>query len=61
MMQKGEEADIYKDPLYARSQHWDLSTSGLFPGQGMIGTGFGSVVGFLLIFSFSCFIVVIFG
>jgi carnitine O-acetyltransferase len=48
-IQKGEEAEIFKDPLFTRSQHWDLSTSGLFPGNTVAGTGFGAVVRVFLI------------
>ena len=44
LMKEGEECELFKDPLYARSQHWDLSTSGLFPGSTNAGTGFGAVV-----------------
>ncbi|KAJ3101205.1 hypothetical protein HDU96_010082 [Phlyctochytrium bullatum] len=39
-----KEAEIFKDPMYARSSHWNLSTSGLFPGPVIAGTGFGAVV-----------------
>ncbi|KAJ3398304.1 hypothetical protein HDV05_002627, partial [Chytridiales sp. JEL 0842] len=42
-MQPGEDCALYKDPMYARSQHWDLSTSGLFPGKTIGGAGFGAV------------------
>ncbi|KAJ3022216.1 hypothetical protein HKX48_006738 [Thoreauomyces humboldtii] len=35
---------IFSDPAYAKSSHWQLSTSGLFPGDRILATGFGSVV-----------------
>ncbi|KAI9096994.1 acyltransferase ChoActase/COT/CPT [Phlyctochytrium arcticum] len=37
------QAKIFSDPAYAESQHWRLSTSGLFPGDRITGTGFGTV------------------
>ncbi|KAJ3195932.1 hypothetical protein HK101_010611 [Irineochytrium annulatum] len=43
MMREGEAWEGFKDPMFARSQHWDLSTSGLFPGPVIAGTGFGAV------------------
>ncbi|KAJ3390111.1 hypothetical protein HDU84_007936 [Entophlyctis sp. JEL0112] len=43
VMKPGESYPIFNDPLFARSQHWDLSTSGLFSSKNIIGTGFGCV------------------
>ncbi|KAJ3130952.1 hypothetical protein HK100_007108 [Physocladia obscura] len=43
VMKPGESFEIFKDPLFSRSQHWDLSTSGLFSSKNIIGTGFGCV------------------
>ncbi|KAJ3184004.1 hypothetical protein HDU85_001855 [Gaertneriomyces sp. JEL0708] len=43
-LKPGESADLFKDPAYARSCNWQLSTSGLFPGERLLGTGFGAVV-----------------
>ncbi|KAJ3063529.1 hypothetical protein HDU98_000685 [Podochytrium sp. JEL0797] len=43
VMKPGESHDIFTDPLFARSQHWDLSTSGLFSSKNVVGTGFGTV------------------
>ncbi|KAJ1552943.1 hypothetical protein HK405_009475 [Cladochytrium tenue] len=36
---------LFADPAYTRSQHWLLSTSALFQGVALAGTGFGAVVG----------------
>jgi carnitine O-acetyltransferase len=35
---------IFKDPIYSGSKNFRLSTSNLFPGENIVGTGFGSVV-----------------
>ncbi|KAJ3410132.1 hypothetical protein HDU80_003618 [Chytriomyces hyalinus] len=43
VMKEGESHDIFKDPLFARSQHWDLSTSALNSSKNMLGSGFGTV------------------
>ncbi|KAI8820719.1 acyltransferase ChoActase/COT/CPT [Fimicolochytrium jonesii] len=43
VMKPGETAEIYTDPAYAKSSHWRLSTSGLFPGERILSTGFGTV------------------
>ena len=43
-LREGESAEIFKDPAYAKSSTWRLSTSGLFPGDRVLGTGFGAVV-----------------
>ncbi|KAJ3287077.1 hypothetical protein HDU79_005993 [Rhizoclosmatium sp. JEL0117] len=43
VMKPGESHEIFKDPLFARSSHWDLSTSGLFSSKNVVGTGFGTV------------------
>ncbi|TPX71179.1 hypothetical protein SpCBS45565_g01373 [Spizellomyces sp. 'palustris'] len=42
-MKDGESAEIFKDPAYGKSSYWQLSTSGLFPGDRILGTGFGAV------------------
>ncbi|KAJ3053646.1 hypothetical protein HK097_003759 [Rhizophlyctis rosea] len=42
-IKEGESAEIFKDPAYAQSSTWRLSTSGLFPGDRVLGTGFGAV------------------
>ncbi|KAI0694621.1 acyltransferase ChoActase/COT/CPT [Cytidiella melzeri] len=42
MLQPGETHEIFQDELYARSQTWKLSTSGLSAGPSFRGTGFGS-------------------
>ncbi|RCH80081.1 hypothetical protein CU098_005363, partial [Rhizopus stolonifer] len=34
---------IFTDPVFAESQHWRLSTSGLHAGIRLMGTGFGTV------------------
>jgi len=34
---------LFTDPLFARSQEWKLSTSGLSAGYHFRGTGFGTV------------------
>ncbi|KAJ3045926.1 hypothetical protein HDV00_006192 [Rhizophlyctis rosea] len=44
MLKEGETCDVFKDPAYAKSSTWKLSTSGLFPGDRVLGTGFGAVV-----------------
>lgn len=38
-MQDGEEAQLFQDPLFLRSETWKLSTSGLFRGEKFWGTG----------------------
>ena len=43
-MKSGEKADIFTHPLFAKSSKWQLSTSALFAGERMLGTGFGTVV-----------------
>ncbi|KAI9344515.1 acyltransferase ChoActase/COT/CPT [Zopfochytrium polystomum] len=43
-LKPGESAAIYTDPMYAKSQTWRLSTSALFQGVALAGTGFGAVV-----------------
>ncbi|TPX30708.1 hypothetical protein SmJEL517_g05790 [Synchytrium microbalum] len=43
LMQEGESAAIFKDPAYSKSNDFRLSTSGLFPGERMLGSGFGAV------------------
>ncbi|KAI9342909.1 acyltransferase ChoActase/COT/CPT [Obelidium mucronatum] len=43
VMKPGESYEIFKDPVFARSSHWDLSTSGLFSSKNVVGTGFGTV------------------
>jgi len=44
LMEPGEEHAIFKDPLYAKSKKWLLSTSSLSAGYNFDGTGFGAVV-----------------
>ena len=43
LLEQGEEAKLFKDPVYTKSRHFRLSTSNLFPGKFLAGTGFGSV------------------
>ncbi|TPX34106.1 hypothetical protein SeMB42_g07377 [Synchytrium endobioticum] len=43
LLRPGESAEIFNDPAYAKSQNFRLSTSGLFPGENILGTGFGAV------------------
>ena len=33
---------MFEDPIFATSQTWKLSTSGLQPGEQLMGTGFGA-------------------
>ncbi|KAF9067237.1 carnitine acetyltransferase [Rhodocollybia butyracea] len=42
MLQEGEKCDLFEDPLFAKSQEWRLSTSGLSAGHYFRGTGFGA-------------------
>ncbi len=35
----GEQATLFEDPLFERSQEWKLSTSALSPGKFFRGTG----------------------
>ena len=42
MMREGERHDLFEDELFARSQTWELSTSGLSAGDQFRGTGFGT-------------------
>ena len=44
VMEQGESHPIYTHPIYAKSSKWQLSTSGLFSGERLAGTGFGTVV-----------------
>lgn len=39
---QGEDADLFADELFQRTQTWKLSTSGLSAGHHFKGTGFGS-------------------
>lgn len=41
-MGEGESHELLKDPLFAQSQQWKLSTSGLSQGDRFFGTGFGA-------------------
>ncbi|KAJ3977229.1 acyltransferase ChoActase/COT/CPT [Lentinula raphanica] len=42
MLRPGEQSELFDDPLFAKSQEWRLSTSGLSAGHHFRGTGFGS-------------------
>ncbi|KIK62459.1 hypothetical protein GYMLUDRAFT_41909 [Collybiopsis luxurians FD-317 M1] len=42
MLRPGERCEIFDDPLFAKSQEWRLSTSGLSAGHHFRGTGFGA-------------------
>ncbi|KAI0264463.1 hypothetical protein BC834DRAFT_970789 [Gloeopeniophorella convolvens] len=42
MLRAGEGAALLEDPLFARSQEWKLSTSGLSATSDFRGTGFGA-------------------
>ncbi|RXK39702.1 carnitine acetyltransferase [Tremella mesenterica] len=41
-LREGETHPLFEDELYAKSQEWKLSTSGLSAGQRFMGTGFGA-------------------
>nr|ODO04266.1 carnitine acetyltransferase [Cryptococcus depauperatus CBS 7855] len=41
-LQPGESHALFEDELYAKSQEWKLSTSGLSAGRAFMGTGFGA-------------------
>ncbi|ODN84949.1 hypothetical protein L202_00794 [Cryptococcus amylolentus CBS 6039] len=41
-LRAGETHQIFEDELYAKSQEWKLSTSGLSAGKKFMGTGFGA-------------------
>jgi carnitine O-acetyltransferase len=41
-LREGESHDLLEDPLYAKSQDYKLSTSGLSSGDRFFGTGFGA-------------------
>ncbi|KAJ3881064.1 acyltransferase ChoActase/COT/CPT [Lentinula edodes] len=43
MLRQGERSELFDDLLFARSQEWRLSTSGLSAGHHFRGTGFGTV------------------
>ncbi|KDQ14502.1 hypothetical protein BOTBODRAFT_109970 [Botryobasidium botryosum FD-172 SS1] len=43
MMRPGESSALFEDKLFAKSQEWKLSTSGLSAGTRFKGTGFGTV------------------
>lgn len=42
MLNPGEQAELFADDIYIKSQTWKLSTSGLSAGHHFKGTGFGS-------------------
>ncbi|KAG8825335.1 hypothetical protein FRC17_008729, partial [Serendipita sp. 399] len=42
VMKPTEQAEIFEDELFSRSQEWKLSTSGLSSGDRFIGTGFAT-------------------
>jgi carnitine O-acetyltransferase len=42
-LKEGESHEIFTHPVFAQSQKWQLSTSALFSGDRLIGTGFGTV------------------
>jgi carnitine O-acetyltransferase len=42
MLRPGETHAIFDDEMYAKSQEWKLSTSGLSAGGSFMGTGFGA-------------------
>lgn len=42
VVRDGESHELFKDPLYAESQTFKLSTSGLSAGDRFFGTGFGA-------------------
>jgi hypothetical protein len=42
MLNPGEQAELFADDIYQKSQTWKLSTSGLSAGHHFKGTGFGS-------------------
>jgi carnitine O-acetyltransferase len=43
-MKPGESSEIYNDPIYGKAKWFRLSTSNLFPGKFLVGTGFGAGV-----------------
>lgn len=43
LLREGETHPLLEDPLFAKSQEWVLSTSGLSAGDRFHGTGFGAV------------------
>lgn len=47
VMEQGESHPIYTHPIFSKSSKWQLSTSALFSGERLAGTGFGTVVFFL--------------
>jgi carnitine O-acetyltransferase len=42
MLRPGETHALFDDEMYAKSQEWKLSTSGLSAGGSFMGTGFGA-------------------
>ncbi|KAI8897824.1 acyltransferase ChoActase/COT/CPT [Globomyces pollinis-pini] len=42
-LKEGESHEIFTHPVFAKSSKWQLSTSALFPGKAVYGTGFGTV------------------
>lgn len=42
-LEQGESHSIYTHPIFAKSSKWQLSTSALFSGERLGGTGFGTV------------------
>ena len=43
-LEKGESDPFFKDPVFNSSRNFRLSTSNLFPGKHLLGTGFGTMV-----------------
>jgi len=41
-LRPGESHPLFEDEMYAKSQEWKLSTSGLSAGKRFMGTGFGA-------------------
>ena len=41
-LRPGESHVLFDDEMYAKSQEWKLSTSGLSAGSRFMGTGFGA-------------------
>lgn len=41
-LEKGESIELFHDPIFTQSKNFRLSTSNLFPGKCLLGTGFGA-------------------
>ena len=54
MLQQGEHSELFDDPLFAKSQEWRLSTSGLSAGHHFHGTGYTFIISYCVYMLIKC-------